>query len=138
RAFPWVTRGRSIANMPFPLYRSYRMALPIARSLDPVLDRFAPDVVHVVTPSFLGLYGVRYGRRRGVPVVASFHTDFVSLFRYYGLRWLEGLGRRLMRRFYNRCALTLAPSRDRKSTRLNSSHQIISYAVFCLKKNNYP
>src|SRR5258708_8730534 len=25
--------------------------------------------------------------------------------------------------------------RDRKSTRLNSSHQIISYAVFCLKKN---
>src|SRR3990170_4551179 len=25
---------------------------------------------------------------------------------------------------------------DRKSTRLNSSHQIISYAVFCLKKNS--
>src|SRR5438552_9741920 len=30
-----------------------------------------------------------------------------------------------------------APARgDRKSTRLNSSHQIISYAVFCLKKKN--
>src|SRR5258708_31377843 len=27
-----------------------------------------------------------------------------------------------------------ARRRDRKSTRLNSSHQIISYAVFCLKK----
>src|SRR5207244_9860060 len=27
-------------------------------------------------------------------------------------------------------------SRDRKSTRLNSSHQIKSYAVLCLKKNN--
>src|SRR5438552_11444227 len=27
-----------------------------------------------------------------------------------------------------------AAVRDRKSTRLNSSHQIISYAVFCLKK----
>src|SRR3712207_8434868 len=26
------------------------------------------------------------------------------------------------------------PSRDRKSTRLNSSHANISYAVFCLKK----
>src|SRR6202012_3504371 len=26
--------------------------------------------------------------------------------------------------------------RDRKSTRLNSSHTVISYAVFCLKKNN--
>src|SRR3989442_9690307 len=29
-------------------------------------------------------------------------------------------------------------SRDRKSTRLNSSHVRISYAVFCLKKKNPP
>src|SRR2546422_3831617 len=28
----------------------------------------------------------------------------------------------------------LGPARDRKSTRLNSSHGYISYAVFCLKK----
>src|SRR2546426_8850607 len=28
------------------------------------------------------------------------------------------------------------PSLDRKSTRLNSSHLVISYAVFCLKKKN--
>src|SRR5258708_12604146 len=28
-------------------------------------------------------------------------------------------------------------AQDRKSTRLNSSHQIISYAVFCLKKKKY-
>src|SRR5258708_24872757 len=34
--------------------------------------------------------------------------------------WLNGPGR--------------LARRDRKSTRLNSSHQIISYAVFCLKK----
>src|SRR5258708_16951681 len=35
----------------------------------------------------------------------------------------------------------VAGVQDRKSTRLNSSHQIISYAVFCLKKkktNNKP
>src|SRR5438034_2452217 len=34
-----------------------------------------------------------------------------------------------------RCATT-AGSRDRKSTRLNSSHTVNSYAVFCLKKKN--
>src|SRR5258708_23386011 len=42
-----------------------------------------------------------------------------------GLEWCGGAG------------LPRAPCRrspDRKSTRLNSSHQIISYAVFCLKK----
>src|SRR2546430_11884506 len=31
-------------------------------------------------------------------------------------------------------ALAAKPERDRKSTRLNSSHSQISYAVFCLKK----
>src|SRR5207245_5638991 len=30
---------------------------------------------------------------------------------------------------------SLGPNSDRKSTRLNSSHGSISYAVFCLKKN---
>src|SRR2546430_7424842 len=37
-----------------------------------------------------------------------------------------------------RCRMTpspnIPPQRDRKSTRLNSSHSQISYAVFCLKK----
>src|SRR5207244_12158889 len=33
-----------------------------------------------------------------------------------------------------RCSRRSRRPRDRKSTRLNSSHQIISYAVFCLKK----
>src|SRR5258708_20372688 len=31
----------------------------------------------------------------------------------------------------------MAYGTDRKSTRLNSSHQIISYAVFCFKKKNH-
>src|SRR6185436_20525960 len=43
--------------------------------------------------------------------------------------------RHLPRPFRRRRAQT---GQDRKSTRLNSSHQIISYAVFCLKKKkNY-
>src|SRR2546426_8927658 len=33
-------------------------------------------------------------------------------------------------------AFPLALALDRKSTRLNSSHLVISYAVFCLKKKN--
>src|SRR5258708_9948039 len=32
--------------------------------------------------------------------------------------------------------LSRRAAEDRKSTRLNSSHQIISYAAFCLKKKN--
>src|SRR5258708_242432 len=42
--------------------------------------------------------------------------------------------RRREARFVRTMAACIEPQRDRKSTRLNSSHQIISYAVFCLKK----
>src|SRR5256885_10961662 len=38
--------------------------------------------------------------------------------------------------FYRRHGETGRETRDRKSTRLNSSHLVISYAVFCLKKKN--
>src|SRR5215510_15164528 len=37
---------------------------------------------------------------------------------------------------YRASRASRSPSRDRKSTRLNSSHVAISYAVFCLKKKN--
>src|SRR5436189_435026 len=35
-----------------------------------------------------------------------------------------------------RCSTRCLRRADRKSTRLNSSHRCISYAVFCLKKKN--
>src|SRR5207248_10225805 len=44
------------------------------------------------------------------------------------LRGLEAPGRVL--------GVQLGDDGDRKSTRLNSSHRTISYAVFCLKKKN--
>src|SRR5258708_29314896 len=45
--------------------------------------------------------------------------------------------RRYAPQFLDVLKLRAAPTAkgDRKSTRLNSSHQIISYAVFCFKKN---
>src|SRR5258708_29606134 len=38
---------------------------------------------------------------------------------------------------WGRCRAAEVHMLDRKSTRLNSSHQIISYAVFCLKKKKH-
>src|SRR3989454_5514006 len=54
-------------------------------------------------------------------------------------RWLEIGGYRLHFTEWNssplvKSATRCGKQRDRKSTRLNSSHLVISYAVFCLKK----
>src|SRR5258708_20462988 len=68
-------------------------------------------------------------------------TLFRSCQRHCCLLWRDGLG---LAGHLDGCALLGHPPahrdvtelvpEDRKSTRLNSSHQIISYAVFCLKK----
>src|SRR5256885_12290328 len=38
---------------------------------------------------------------------------------------------------HHHASTAVSPAPDRKSTRLNSSHLVISYAVFCLKKKKY-
>src|SRR5258708_27212408 len=45
-----------------------------------------------------------------------------------------GVEKQLHIPFSHHAKAVAGPLGDRKSTRLNSSHQIISYAVFCLKK----
>src|SRR5438132_6899297 len=69
---------------------------------------------------------------------------YTTLFRSYHLTSPAGWGIKFARRL---CAISqrhhglngagqdcLCGQADRKSTRLNSSHTVISYAVFCLKK----
>src|SRR5438094_7387984 len=59
---------------------------------------------------------------------------YTTLFRSGRLRREERALPRGGRRLRPRAAHGAAGEVDRKSTRLNSSHRTISYAVFCLKK----
>ncbi len=106
----WSDRVRPVPFVRFPLYPDYRISLPFAPGVAAELERFRPDLVHVVSPTPMAVWAQRQARRLGVPVVSSFHTHFVSYFRYYGVPALEGAGWRYLRWFYNRCAMTYAPS----------------------------
>src|SRR5256885_11733627 len=74
---------------------------------------------------------------RDVPAGGARHGDGVHEALTAGAQLLEafGLGHRSHHLHQGElaCIECLA---DRKSTRLNSSHLVISYAVFCLKKKN--
>src|SRR5256885_11508296 len=60
-----------------------------------------------------------------------------TLFPYTTLfRSRDGAPPRLGHAVHRRNPLSGESGLDRKSTRLNSSHLVISYAVFCLKKKN--
>jgi phosphatidylinositol alpha 1,6-mannosyltransferase len=106
----WAHHVRGVRSFAFPLYRDYRVSLPGGRALAAELDEFAPDIVHVVSPTPNAVWAQSWARSRGIPVVATFHTHFVSYFPYYRLHGLQWLGWRLLRWFHGRCAATYAPS----------------------------
>jgi glycosyltransferase involved in cell wall biosynthesis len=53
---------------------------------------------------------VSWARRRKTAAVASVHTRFDTYLAYYHLQALEPLARGIMRRFYHRCEVVLAPA----------------------------
>src|SRR5687768_17947617 len=72
------------------------------------------------------------------PYTTLFRSQHIIILLFdHGRTRVEGRGGRSARpACYARtlCRKPAAAGRDRKSTRLNSSHGYISYAVFCLKK----
>lgn len=74
------------------------------------LDRFRPDVVHAVNPIMLGIAGVLAARRRGLPLVCSYHTDLTGYATYYRLGWLTGAIRGLTRGLHSAAGVNLATS----------------------------
>src|SRR3712207_6887085 len=73
---------------------------------------------------------------RGGVVTVSFGVEERLRVSRTILREVERSAGLLGRARHHRFAYRFHVARDRKSTRLNSSHANISYAVFCLKKKN--
>src|SRR5688572_31051687 len=73
-------------------------------------------------------------RRPPRSTLFPYTTLFRSIFTDLGRLWLGLRARRFVWIGRNEPGGRHGGRRDRKSTRLNSSHSQISYAVFCLKK----
>ncbi|MDX1650206.1 MAG: glycosyltransferase, partial [Myxococcota bacterium] len=99
-----------IPALPFPRYPGLQAGLPHPR-IAWALARFRPDVVHAVGPACLGVWGIVAARALGLPLVASYHTDFPRYAPGYGLRAVEGTVWPLIRRVHNAAHVNLCPSR---------------------------
>ncbi len=110
--FPGVRVVR-IPGLTFPPYPELRMCAPDPR-ISWELLRFRPDVVHAVSPVTLGIWGIVTARALGLPVVASYHTDFPRYVKGYGLAWAEPAVWPLIRWVHNAAHRNLTPSQFTK------------------------
>lgn len=106
----WTDKVEQVFSVPLFLYSHYRIGLPAANRIYDQLDAFNPDIVHVTSPTYLGQLGLKYGQKRGIPVVSSYHTHFVSYFKYYGFQKFESIGWKILKRFYNQFDCVYVPS----------------------------
>jgi len=109
-AFPATGEVVSIPAVPIPSRSEYRLPLAIPAEARRDLAEFNPNVVHVSSPDIVGHRAVSWARRHQVAVVASVHTRFDTYLAYYHLQALEPLARGIMRRFYHRCEVVMAPA----------------------------
>jgi glycosyltransferase involved in cell wall biosynthesis len=98
-----------VPGFPLPLYPELKLALPPIGTRE-VIEKFQPDLIHVVNPSVLGLGGIYYAKTLNIPLVASYHTHLPQYLQHYGLGALEGLLWELLKAAHNQARLNLCTS----------------------------
>lgn len=95
-----------------PFYAGLRFGLPCAAMLERRWRRQRPDALYVATEGPLGWSAMRAAKALGIPVASGFHTRFDHYMRDYGAAWMQPVALAWMRRFHNRAAATLVPTRE--------------------------
>jgi glycosyltransferase involved in cell wall biosynthesis len=109
-AFPATGDLVDVPAIPIPGRSEYRFPLSLPARVRRDLEKFNPNVVHVSSPDVVGHRAVTWARWHRIAAVASVHTRFDTYLAYYHLQALEPLARGIMRRFYHRCEVVMAPA----------------------------
>jgi phosphatidylinositol alpha 1,6-mannosyltransferase len=132
-AFPATGDLVSIPAIPIPGRSEYRVPIALPARARRDLHEFNPNVVHVSSPDIVAHRAVSWARRNKVAAVASVHTRFESYLAYYHLQWIEPEVRAMLRRFYHRCEIVMAPAPSTaailRATRMNRDIAIWSRGI---------
>lgn len=109
-----------VPTFKIPVNDDYCLAIPqlIKKKLELALDKFAPDMIHIATPSLLGFFALNYAKRKGIPVLTIYHTHFISYIAYYFKNILplvkptEQWMKKAMNNFYNKCDIVYVPTKS--------------------------
>ncbi|MBN2825638.1 MAG: glycosyltransferase family 1 protein [Campylobacterales bacterium] len=67
---------KPVFRFKMPFYKELDIAWPPYFKMSKAIKEFAPDIVHVSTPGFIGLAGRNIAKRKKLPILGTYHTDF--------------------------------------------------------------
>jgi len=80
------------------------------RALEPLIDGFAPDVIHLASPIFLGHYVTKIATRLQIPTLSVYQTDIAGFARHYGMSVAHNGLKKWVAKIHSQTNRTLAPS----------------------------
>ncbi|WP_345241661.1 glycosyltransferase family 1 protein [Pontibacillus salipaludis] len=117
---------KGFKSVPFYLYPECRLSLPNLSTIRKQLEAFQPDLIHIATPFNIGFAGLYYGKKLGIPMVGSYHTNFDRYLEYYDLNILSKWIWKYMRWFHAPFRQTFVPSEETKRDLIQRGFQNIS------------
>ncbi len=92
----------------------YRIATHFPGWAKKRLEEFNPTLIHIATPDGLGSGALKWGKKHNVPVVASYHTHFLSYAGYYAAFLMPIFlpAKWHMKSFYKKALETYVPSQS--------------------------
>ena len=97
-------------SLSFFLYPECRIALPNMFRISQALSQFRPHIIHNMTEFNMGLAGLWFGKKMGIPTVSSYTTHFSHYAEYYHMDFLKQPIWDYMKWFHNQNHVTLCPS----------------------------
>lgn len=94
----------------FPLYKDYKLPIPGQKGFALKLDEFKPDIIHVHSPDPIAWAALKYAKNKRIPIIATYHTDFIKYLPYYHLSFLKPFVWAMFRKLYNQMDLVTTPS----------------------------
>ncbi|MFP4134296.1 MAG: glycosyltransferase family 4 protein [Halothece sp.] len=98
-----------VSGMPLPLYPELKLAFP-RPGIGEELERFQPELIHIVNPAVLGLAGLYHAKMMKLPLIASYHTHLPQYLHHYGMGALEGILWEFLKAAHNQAELNLCTS----------------------------
>lgn len=97
-------------STPFLLYPECRLSLPNVLRMNKTLDEFKPDIIFLMTEFSMGLSGLSYGKKHGIPVVSNYSTNFTTILHSYKLGVFEKALEKYLIWFHNEADRSVTPS----------------------------
>jgi glycosyltransferase involved in cell wall biosynthesis len=115
-------------SIKFIMYPENRVAFPNTFRISSALSKFQPDIIHIMTEFNLGIAGLNYGKKHGIPTISNYTTNFSQYAEYYKVNFLKEAIWNYLKWFHSQNDITLCPSIV--AQKLLQSHGIHNTKIF--------